>query len=221
MSVAVRIQSLTSGSYMGYSIGFNLTCVGDDRAWSLMPSRKGGTLADRVVLHALEHQQPDFTEYDFLENRGSDERQYCSPGVDLPMVSIMRSRYGTFPEYHTSADDLTVISPTGLQRSLDMHRSCLQLIEANRTYALTVLGEPQLSRRGILEQYGGGTNVLKKRKWIQDFLACCDGGSDLLQISESIGVFAGELAAIAELLLEHGSITEVPTDKDEHVEECR
>jgi len=186
----------------------NLTCVGDERAWSFMPSRKGNTLSDRVARHVLKHLSQCYTEWNFLEYRGSDERQYCSPGVDLPMVSIMRSRYGSFPEYHTSADDLTVISPAGLQGSLDMHKAYIHLIETNRTYAATVLGEPQLSRRGILDQIGGGTNVLEKRKRIQNFLMCCDGGSDLLQIAESMGVYAGELEPIARLLLGQGLIKE-------------
>jgi aminopeptidase-like protein len=192
----------------------NLTCVGDDRSWSFMPSRKGDTLSDRVARHVLQHLATEYREWDFLEHRGSDERQYCSPGVDLPMVSIMRSRYGSFPEYHTSADDLTVISPTGLQGSLDMHKAYIKLIEANRTYSATVLGEPQLSRRGILSQIGGGTTVLEKRKWIQNFLMCCDGGSDFLQIAESMGVYSGELEPIVNLLLEQGLIKETKCPRD-------
>ena len=185
---------------------FNMSCVGDERAWSFMPSRKGDTLADRVALHALSHHAHGYEQCDFLQDRASDERQYCSPGIDLPMVSIMRSRYGTYPEYHTSADDLTVISPAGLQGSLDMHKRCIRLIESNHTYTASVLGEPQLSRRNMLEQFGGGTEVLEGRKLIQDFLMCCDGQSDLLEIAELMNVDALRLVQITVLLLSQGLI---------------
>ena len=128
--------------------GFVITCTGDDRAYSLMPSRLGGTLADRIAEHVLSYEVDDYIKYSFLD-RGSDERQYCSPLINLPVVSIMRSKYHIYPEYHTSLDDMSFISPTGLAGSYKVLCSCLSALEMNYTYRVTVPCEPQLGKRGL------------------------------------------------------------------------
>jgi aminopeptidase-like protein len=181
--------------------GFVLTCVGDERAVSFMPSRRGGTLADRVAQHILRRDAPAFRTYSFHQ-RGSDERQYCSPGVDLPVCSVMRTKYHEYPEYHTSLDDLSVISPTGLQGAYDLHLAMIDVLEANRTYRAVWPCEPQLGKRNLyptLGTRGGGTSA----RLLVDFLAYCDGTEDVLSIADRLDVDVRELITIAEQLVAH------------------
>ncbi len=183
--------------------GFNVTCVGDDRVYSYLPSRQTDTLADRAALHALRHQAgaEGFVRYSFLD-RGSDERQYCSPGVDLPVATIMRSKYGAYPEYHTSLDDLSLISPAGLSGGIFAIAKAILAIETNGRYRATVLGEPQLGRRGLYPTLGTRDGNLVVRK-LMGVLAYSDGKHDLLAIADLMGVPVWELSEVAQQLLAH------------------
>jgi aminopeptidase-like protein len=194
--LSVHMEEMKRSTIAGYVV----TCVGDDRDYSFLQSRSGDTLADSITKHVIKHHYPDCAVYDFLE-RGSDERQYCSPGINLPVVSLMRSKYGTYPEYHTSLDDLNLISPQGLAGAFGALQRCITLIEANATYRSTCFGEPQLGRRGLyptLSQRGSGLQV----KAMMDILAFADGTRDVVSLAERIGVSAETCLPIIQRLIE-------------------
>ena len=182
--------------------GFTMTCVGDDRTYSYIASRHGNTLADRTAKNILRFHAPNHIAYTFLE-RGSDERQYNAPGVDLPVCSICRSKYGEYSEYHTSADNLDFISPDGLGGAFNVYSKCIEALEANKTYKINCLGEPQLGKRGLYP------TVSKKGQYdevksLMDFIAYADGTNDLIDISDITGVSVEQLYRCSENLISAG-----------------
>lgn len=184
--------------------GFMVNCVGDDRTYGFMPSRKGNTLADRAGQHALKHHAGKFDRYSFLM-RGSDERQYCSPGVDLPIVSLFRSKYNTYPEYHTSLDDMMFVTPTGLLGGLQSFQRAVQSIEANHTYKALVLCQPNLGSRGLYPTLST-KDTFKKVFGLINVFAYADGEHDLLAIADLLDLPIWELAKAANDLRKHGLI---------------
>tara|TARA_R110000868_G_scaffold7354_4_gene40012 strand:- start:26047 stop:27327 length:1281 start_codon:yes stop_codon:yes gene_type:complete len=189
--------------------GFNITCVGDDRAWSYLPSRRGDTLADRAALHVLGREHPDFVHYSYLD-RGSDERQYCSPGVDLPVASVMRSKYGAYPEYHTSDDDLSVISPEGLGGAYEALKRCIECVEMNDTFRTQTLGEPQLGRHNLISNVGlGPAKMSDFRRRLSNLLAYSDGTKDLIAVADEIGEPVWELLEPLSRLLDNNLVARI------------
>lgn len=176
--------------------GFVLTCVGDERAFSFLPSRLGNTLADKVGLYVLDSETLRYDKYSFLD-RGSDERQYCSPGIDLPVVSIMRSKYETYPEYHTSLDNLELITSKGLHESLNIYKKCLETLERNYKYKLVAPCEPQLGKHGLYPNVSEKNNY-NTTKNLLNLLAYADGNHDAIDISLKINANFEEVAELAE-----------------------
>ena len=185
--------------------GFNITCVGDERTWSYLPSRHGNTLSDQVARHVLKHQAGDYDEYTWLD-RGSDESNYCAPGIDLPVATIMRSKYGVYPEYHTSLDDLDhLVTPGGLEQSFHLYCRMIEALEANVYPKTQVLGEPQLGRRGLYPSLSKKGSTRSVRTML-DLISLSDGQQSLLDIAETCNAPIWELTDIAATLQEHGII---------------
>ena len=179
--------------------GFNLSCVGDDRVYTYIESKYADTLADRVLENVLHFQAGEnITRYTFLET-GSDERRYNSAGVDLPVVGFCRSKYGRYPEYHTSADDMNMISPEGLQGSFEAMTQAIQVIENNKYYRMKCICEPQLGPRGLyptISQKGSSSDT----SVMMMLIFYSDGRSDLIDISNRLNVPVSELIKIVEKL---------------------
>lgn len=181
--------------------GFNLSCVGDNRTYSMIETRYANTLTDKVLKNVLHYQYSQYHCYTFLE-RGSDERQYNAPGIDLPVCSVCRSKYGEYPEYHTSLDDMDFISPEGFQGSFEVMTQCIMALEYNERYRVTCFCEPQLGKRGLyptVSHKGQYDEVYK----LTNFIAYADGTNDLIDISNRIDVPVQEMLPNLGNLLAH------------------
>ncbi len=188
--------------------GFNVSCVGDDRTYSYLPSRNGNTISDLVAKHVLKWTDPNFHIYSWLD-RGSDERQYCAPGIDLPIATIMRTKYGEYPESHTSLDDLiNVVTPQGLNGGYWALRRALEIIEKNKKYKVSVMCEPQMGKRGLYPSLSTKTpqqDVIL----MMNFISLCDGNCTLIEIAEKLNVPTWELYDLVNLLESHKIISTV------------
>ena len=185
--------------------GWVLTCIGDDRAYSYLPSPSGATFADRVSKKVMSKLNHRFDEYSFLD-RGSDERQYCSPGVDLPLVSLMRSKYGTYPEYHTSLDDLSLVTPSGLQGGLDMMKAVIDELESSPRWRSTVLGEPQMGKRGLYPTTSTSTSAHEVYD-MMNVLAFCDGTHDTEELASICSITVSKVEEIVNRLFAAGVLS--------------
>ena len=172
--------------------GFNISCVGDDRSYSYLPSRDGNTVSDFIAKHVLKWTDKNFIEYSWLD-RGSDERQYCAPGIDLPIASIARTLYGKYPEYHTSLDDLdNLVTPRGLNGGYWVIRKAIEAIERNKKYKVSVMCEPQMGKRGLYPTIST-KNSNDEVTLMMNLISLCDGNNSLLDIAERLNVAIWDL----------------------------
>jgi aminopeptidase-like protein len=188
--------------------GLVLACLGDAGRLTYKRSRRGDAAVDRAAAHVLgrcgdDHELRPFTPY------GYDERQYCSPGFDLPVGALTRTPHGEYPEYHTSGDSPALVRPDRLVDSLRRILEIFEVLEGDRTYLnLSPKCEPQLGRRGLYGSLGGASHAEARQLAMLWVLNQSDGGRSLLEIAERAGIpFTHVLAAAralerAELLRE-------------------
>jgi aminopeptidase-like protein len=192
--------------------GLTVSCVGDPGPLHYKRSRRGHASVDRCAEHVLHHSRPGSIVEDFVP-WGADERQFCSPGFDLPVGTLTRTPQGLFPEYHTSADDFALVRSESLVDSLETALEILAVLEHDRTYRnLKPYGEPQLGSRGLYREISDGAPreeeiVQRARLWV---LNQSDGSRSLLDVAERADLpFAAVSAAAAELIAA-GLLEEVP-----------
>jgi aminopeptidase-like protein len=192
--------------------GLVLTCIGDSAGFHYKKSRRGNAEIDRAVACVLrdlgeDHELLDFSPY------GYDERQYCSPGFNLAVGCLMRSVWGTFPEYHTSADNLDFIRPESLAGSVRTCAAIVDLLEANRRYLnQSPYCEPQLGKRNLYGSVGGQSiaQEINARLWVLNF---SDGEHSLLDIAERSGLPFSAISAAAEVLSQAALLVPLPEDE--------
>ncbi|MBA2127603.1 peptidase M28 [Hyphomicrobium methylovorum] len=188
--------------------GIVLSCVGDGGGPTYKKSRIGDAFIDRAFTHVLKHASRKPNILDFIPY-GYDERQFCSPGFNLPVGLFQRSQFGTFPEYHCSDDNLDFIKPEHLASSFEMVASVLSVIENEKRYVSNnPFCEPQLGRRGLYGSVGGEKSVADRnmaRLWVMNL---CDGSHSLLDIAERSGIPFSIIADVARELAEHDLLSE-------------
>lgn len=180
--------------------GFVLSCLGDDHAYSLIHTPKENTLSDKVALHTLKNKE-NFKAFSFLD-RGSDERQYNAPLVNLGIVGVCRTRYGDYDGYHNSKDDLNFISEKGLMGGLQSIQEMILNLEINAVYKNTIVCEPNLGKRGLYHTL----STVNDTPLACNFLAYCDGENDIIDIANILNMQAYEFKELLKKIKFYGLV---------------
>jgi len=183
--------------------GLVVACVGDAGPFTYKRSRRGDAEIDRVVAYVLEQRGSSSSIRDFVPY-GYDERQYCSPGFNLPVGCLSRTPHGEFPEYHTSADNLDFIDRQALAGSMDVCRQIVEMLEANRSFVgLATKGEPQLGRRGLYRAMGGFADPAERQMAMLWLLNLADGQHTLLDVARKSDLPFQSIRETADVLAAH------------------
>jgi aminopeptidase-like protein len=193
--------------------GLILANVGDSGNSTYKRSRRGNAIVDRAVEHVLATSGEAYEVRDF-EPVGYDERQFCSPGINLPIGCLMRTPNDEYPEYHTSADDLDLVTPEALADSLAKVVATIEILETNSVWRNEYpMCEPQLGRRGLFKQLSGDKNKDQSQRALYWVLNYSDGRHSLLDIAEKSGMPFPALARAADILAEHRLISEMSREQ--------
>ncbi len=178
--------------------GYVITCVGDERNYSFLESKKNDSLSNKVARDIFKKNKIKYKNYSFL-HRGSDERQYNSPGIDLPIASIMRTKYGVYPEYHTSDDNFKVVTKKGLTDSFRLIKDIIEKFDKEIIPISTFKCEPFLSKRKLYPTISTG-KIAKSNRQLLDFLMYSDGNNRISDIEKKIKINKKEAKKIYEIL---------------------
>lgn len=193
--------------------GLVVVCVGDAGPFTYKRSRSSNAEIDRAVMNVLGHCGRDFKAVDFYPY-GYDERQYCSPGFNLAVGSLSRTSHGSYPQYHTSADDLSLVDAGALSESLSRYLDVVSILENNKTFVNTnPKGEPQLGKHSLYQSIGGAMKADKNFQmallWV---LNLSDGQHSLLDIAERSNTPFETIRAAAEALGQCGLLAELAAE---------
>jgi len=187
--------------------GYVLTCIGDRADFSYKKSRRGDTAADKIAMFALEMHGYKHTVHQFFPDTGSDERQFCSPGFNLPVGSFIRSIYATYPEYHTSLDNKDFICFEKLDEAVQLGKQVCDLHELDMTYVSSFqFGEPNFGRRGLYPTLSekGKTDYVRALFWIANY---SDGFHSIVDIAQMSKLPAELLSRVAMDCVDKGLLT--------------
>ena len=185
--------------------GYNLTCIGDERKHSCMFTKYQNSPSDEAIIEAYKRLNiKNYKIHSFLK-RGSDERQYNSPGVDLPISSIFRTKYGEYPEYHTSLDNFDIVTLKGITGGFKVAKKSIEILLENIYPKYKIICEPQMGKRGLYPTLSTKTEKKLTRSYM-DFLQYSDGSNSLKKISDLINLDYKSTEKINLILLKNGLI---------------